>query len=81
MTPPPSRSGVPLASGAQLAVAPEGVLSPRELREFLSVHGVTALWLTAGLFRQVAEADAAAFAGLRYLLAGGDVLSVSACRA
>ncbi len=70
-----------LANGARLAVAPAGVLSAGELAGFVSGSGVTALWLTAGLFSQVAEADAGALAGLRYLLAGGDVLPVAACRA
>ena len=70
-----------LASGARLAVAPEGVLSVGELAGFLRAGGVTVLWLTAGLFGQVAEADAGALSGLRYLLAGGDVLPVAACRA
>ncbi len=70
-----------LASGARLAVAPAGVLSAAELAGFVSSSGVSVLWLTAGLFSQVAEANAQALAGLRYLLAGGDVLPVAACRA
>ena len=69
-----------LANGAALAVPPAEVLSVPELRRFLSAYRVTTLWLTAGLFDQVAEADVAAFAGLRYLLAGGDVLPLRACR-
>jgi amino acid adenylation domain-containing protein len=70
-----------LVSGAALAVAPAGALSVPELRDFLSGFGVTVLWLTAGLFHQVVEADVEMLAGLRYLLAGGDVLSARQCRA
>jgi amino acid adenylation domain-containing protein len=70
-----------LAVGAAVAVAPPGVLSVAELRGFLSGYGVSVLWLTAGLFDEVVGCDAGVFAGLRYLLAGGDVLSARACRA
>jgi amino acid adenylation domain-containing protein len=70
-----------LVNGAAVAVAPPGVLSVAELRGFLSGYGVSVLWLTAGLFHEVVGCDAGMFAGLRYLLAGGDVLSARACRA
>ncbi|MFF2046179.1 amino acid adenylation domain-containing protein, partial [Kitasatospora sp. NPDC058170] len=69
-----------LLNGAALAIAPPKGLSVFELREFLASHRVTALWLTAGLFHEVVESDVEALQGLRYLLAGGDVLSVSQCR-
>ncbi|HEY5987733.1 MAG TPA: amino acid adenylation domain-containing protein, partial [Streptosporangiaceae bacterium] len=70
-----------LVNGAALAIGPPGVLSAGELGGFLAARRVSVLWLTAGLFGQVAAADAKVFAGLRYLLAGGDVLPVRACRA
>jgi amino acid adenylation domain-containing protein len=70
-----------LAAGAVLAVGPDGALGATELGGFLAEQRVSVLWLTAGLFGQVAAADVSLFAGLRYLLAGGDVLPAAACRA
>ena len=70
-----------LTSGATLALAPAGPLDVADLREFLVTRRVTALWLTAGLFDEMVQADPGMFAGLRYLLAGGDVLPARSCRA
>jgi amino acid adenylation domain-containing protein len=64
----------PLLSGARLAVAPPGELSIRELTAAVRDERVTVMWLTAGLFRQVVTAGLDDLRGLRYLLAGGDVL-------
>jgi amino acid adenylation domain-containing protein len=70
-----------LAGGAVLAVGPAGVLPARELGEFLRACRVSVLWLTAGLFGEVADADPGVFSGLGLLVAGGDVLPVRQCRA
>jgi amino acid adenylation domain-containing protein len=64
-----------LLNGGRVAVPPPGVLSPLELGELLREQGVTTLWLTAGLFHQMVEDNLPGLAGVRQLLAGGDVLS------
>ncbi len=64
-----------LLNGARLYLVPESVLfDAQALNAALIEGGVTALWLTAGLFHQYRKALQPAFGRLRYLLAGGDVL-------
>ncbi|MEU0300575.1 amino acid adenylation domain-containing protein [Streptomyces sp. NPDC006175] len=63
---------VPLLNGGCVVVAPGGVLEAPALREVVDRHGVTALFLTTALFNVVAEADPAAFGGLRLVAAGGE---------
>jgi len=65
-----------LTHGARLAVVPPGRPSLEDLARHLTDSGVTVAWLTAGLFHQLVESHPQAFSGLRWLLAGGDVLSV-----
>jgi amino acid adenylation domain-containing protein len=64
-----------LLNGGRLAIAPPGVLSVEEMGAVLARHGVTTLWLTAGLFHQVVDHRVGILHPLRQLLAGGDVLS------
>jgi amino acid adenylation domain-containing protein len=63
-----------LLHGGRLVLYPSGSIDLSELRATLERHGVTTLWLTAGLFHQVVEMEVASLSGLRQLLAGGDVL-------
>ncbi len=69
-----------LLHGARLAVFPGRVPSIEELEAALQQHGVTTLWLTAGLFHQIVDERPGALAGVRQLLAGGDVLSAAHVR-
>ncbi|MET7990799.1 non-ribosomal peptide synthetase [Amycolatopsis sp. NPDC005232] len=63
-----------LAGGGRLAVFPAGPVATDRLAGFLRDERVTVAWLTAGLFHQMAAAQLPAFAGLRHVLAGGDVI-------
>ncbi|MFJ9775880.1 amino acid adenylation domain-containing protein [Kitasatospora sp. NPDC101157] len=71
---------VPLAAGSAIEVYPEGPVGPAELADFLVRHEVTVMWLTAGLFRLVAEHRPGAFAAARQVMAGGDVVPVEHVR-
>ncbi len=64
-----------LLHGARLVVFPRHKPSLEELGRALRDHGVTTLWLTAGLFDQMVDDHMDDLRGVRQLLAGGDVLS------
>lgn len=65
-----------LLNGAALC-RPEGhaMLDPVAMKGLIRRHGVTAMFLTTGLFNQFADADVSLFAGLRVLLTGGERMS------
>ncbi|MFF6785143.1 amino acid adenylation domain-containing protein [Streptomyces sp. NPDC012510] len=69
---------VPLLSGGRVCVAPPGPLSAAVLREMRARHGVTAAWLTAGLFAALAEEEPDSLRGLSEVWTGGDVVSAAA---
>ncbi|MEU2393454.1 amino acid adenylation domain-containing protein [Streptomyces sp. NPDC007369] len=69
---------VPLLGGGRVVVAPPGRLDLDLLQHTISTHGVTGLWLTAGLFRLVAEERPALLAGVLEVWTGGDVVSPAA---
>ncbi|HYV13246.1 MAG TPA: non-ribosomal peptide synthetase, partial [Pyrinomonadaceae bacterium] len=60
-----------LLNGGKLVLAGRGAQTP----EVIASHGVTTMWLTAGLFHQLIDEGAAELRGVRQLLAGGDKLS------
>ncbi|MCF5710803.1 AMP-binding protein, partial [Pseudomonas syringae] len=65
----------PLLNGGCVVVVDQDVLlSLPELRTLLIEQSVSVLWMTAGLFHQYASGLYEAFAQLRYLIVGGDVL-------
>jgi amino acid adenylation domain-containing protein len=65
----------PLLNGGQLVVMPAGPTTVDAIARAVRDHGVTTLWLTAGLFHLMADGPLGDLASLRQLLAGGDVLS------
>lgn len=67
-----------LLKGARLAVAPrEALLDPDDLLGLIEGFGVTAMFLTCGLFNRLVEHDAARLRGLRVLLVGGEALDTA----
>ncbi len=69
-----------LLNGGTVVVAPAGPLSIEDLGSFIEDAGITTLWLTAALFHELVDSRIESFAGVRQLLAGGDVLSASHAR-
>ncbi len=72
---------VPLLSGGATVLADVPDLTVESLRRAVSAHGVTAVWLTAGLFRLIAQDAPDALSGLREVWTGGDVVPPAAVRA
>jgi amino acid adenylation domain-containing protein len=64
-----------LLNGSRLVLMPKESSSLADLVSGVRKHGVTTLWLTAGLFHLMVEEHADDLQTLRQLLAGGDVLS------
>ncbi|ALG07358.1 non-ribosomal peptide synthetase [Kibdelosporangium phytohabitans] len=71
---------VPLLNGHSVVVAPPGEIDTALLRRMIADHGVTALWLTVGLFRMVAADDPSCLAGVREVWTGGEAVPASAIR-
>jgi amino acid adenylation domain-containing protein len=69
---------VPLLRGGHLVLAPPGRLDVGTLRRLLTEHQISAVHVTAGLFRVVADEAPESFAGVREVLTGGDVISAKA---
>lgn len=64
----------PLAAGGTIEIYPAQEVDPAGLASFVKDRDVTGMWLTAGLFRLVADYRPDAFAGVHQLLTGGDVV-------
>ena len=70
----------PLLTGGCVVVAPDGPVDATLLRRLAGGGELTAIWLTAGLFRLLAQDAPDCFAGLRQLWTGGDVVPAAAVR-
>ncbi len=64
-----------LLNGCCLVLAGRDTPSLGDLAGLVQAEGVTTMWLTAGLFHLAVDEEIQEFAGLKQLLAGGDVLS------
>jgi amino acid adenylation domain-containing protein len=69
---------VPLLRGGHLVLAPPGHLDVGTVRRLITEHQISAVHVTAGLFRVVADEAPECFAGVREVLTGGDVISAKA---
>jgi amino acid adenylation domain-containing protein len=65
-----------LLNGAKLVIYPPHIPSLEELGRVLQREMVTTLWLTSGWFNQMVDGQLSGLQGLRFLLAGGESLSV-----
>ncbi|TWV29510.1 amino acid adenylation domain-containing protein, partial [Streptomyces misionensis] len=70
----------PLLNGGRVVVAPDGSVDAALLRRHADGGGLTALWLTAGLFRLLAQDAPDCFRGLQQVWTGGDVVPAPAVR-
>ncbi len=68
--------GALLNGGSLYIIEKETILDHKLLGEELISNQITILWLTSALFTFLAEAGTGIFRNLKYLLSGGDVLSV-----
>ncbi|ONB59166.1 amino acid adenylation protein [Burkholderia pseudomallei] len=67
-----------LLNGARLAIYEDATFDPNAVSRLIAREQVSVMWLTAGLFHLVARRFIGMLAGLRVVLAGGDVLSAAA---
>jgi amino acid adenylation domain-containing protein len=67
----------PLVHGGTVVLAANDLFTPRELERVITTHDVTVLWLTASLFNVIVDERPEALAHARYVITGGEALSVS----
>jgi amino acid adenylation domain-containing protein len=72
--------GALLHGGTLLVIPTQAVLAPRELGKSLAEQRISTMFLTSALFTAVMADRPDSFAGLRNLLVGGDVVSITAAR-
>ena len=66
-----------LLNGFELYILPKDkLLTPSVFEQYLIDNRISILWLTAPLFNQLCDINPNMFSSVKYLLTGGDVLSV-----
>ncbi|MFD4658624.1 non-ribosomal peptide synthase/polyketide synthase [Kitasatospora sp. NPDC058444] len=71
---------VPLLRGGTAVLAPPADLDAAAVRHAVTEQGVTCLWLTAGLFRLLAQEDPGCLRGAREVWTGGEAVPGAAVR-
>ncbi len=69
-----------LLTGGRSILYPERIPTPEGMRATIARHGVTTVWITAGLFNALVDVDPDALRGVRQLITGGEALSPSHMR-
>ncbi len=69
-----------LLVGAKVVSSPGSRISLQDLTDYLSKSQVTVAWLTAPVFRLLAEYQAGVLGSLRLLVVGGDVVDAASAR-
>ncbi len=64
--------GALLNGGASYVLNRKCLLEPSKLKQFIATHRITLLYLTAGLFNEIASVDPSVFSTLRSLYVGGE---------
>ncbi|WP_229713984.1 non-ribosomal peptide synthetase, partial [Streptomyces fuscichromogenes] len=72
---------VTLAAGGTVVLAPADELDGALIRSLIGAHGLSHVWVPAGLLRVLAQEDPECFTGLREVLTGGDVVPAQAMTA
>lgn len=67
--------GLLLNGGALCRPPVRAILDSAEMSRLIAKHNITVMWLTSSLFNQHVDGDISMFAGLKYLLVGGEKLS------
>ncbi len=65
-----------LINGGSVVLNPDRSLTTVALRNFVSQHGVNAVWLTASLLNTLIDEDVQSLSGLRTVVTGGERASV-----
>ncbi|MFF2120243.1 amino acid adenylation domain-containing protein [Kitasatospora sp. NPDC058184] len=65
---------MPLLLGGRVVIAPDVPLDGPHLRDIVRDHGITSMWITAGLFKAMAEDHPDCFASMRQVFTGGEVV-------
>ncbi|WP_041847044.1 AMP-binding protein, partial [Caldibacillus thermoamylovorans] len=65
-----------LLNGARLVLLPTRNASLQDYENVIQKHNVSILWLTAGLFNVFVDHNLQALKGVKYLLIGGETVSV-----